>query len=243
MSNYNIINILKRQITLGNLLAILFTFVSTVTLHQCYVYFLDYYPIKGELETVDVSFFTLVLVFRIIIKTILEHLLEDKFYIPLTQVAGGGKNIPITFNADNINPGGSAQEGSGNTNAGNSTQASSFSLKTYDEDCWASRSIILQKMGNMESLLSSYKEAYGNYHRAIITLDEKTVPYWDITDKKMALLKENFASLNSKLESHDQLIAYGRSNRISSPSYMKDLAANAVKNAIYVETQNAINKH
>lgn len=82
--------ILRRKLTIGNVLSILASFIFAVIVRYQYLYYLDYLPVKGELEVLDISYFGLVAVFRFIIKAYLEYLLDNKFSMPLF----GGSTLP-----------------------------------------------------------------------------------------------------------------------------------------------------
>lgn len=47
------------------------------------LHLLEFLPVKGKLESLDMSYFALVAVFKFIITAFLEHFLDEKFYIPL----------------------------------------------------------------------------------------------------------------------------------------------------------------
>lgn len=82
-------NILNRKFTIGNLLTIIASFIFAIILRQSYLHYLDFLPIRGELEALDISYFGIVVLFRFIFSAFLEYLLNDKFSIPLFEGIGG----------------------------------------------------------------------------------------------------------------------------------------------------------
>lgn len=80
----------QRKITLGNLFSIMASIIFAVSVRYLYLYYLDYLPVKGDLEALDISYFGLVIVFRFIFRAFLEYYLDDKFSMPLF----GGSTLP-----------------------------------------------------------------------------------------------------------------------------------------------------
>ena len=92
-------NILKRKLTLGNLFTIIASFIFAIIIRQLFLHYFEFLPLKGGLKALDISFFGIVVLFRIIFSAFLEYLLNDKFSIPLFEVIGervGQKEVGIT---------------------------------------------------------------------------------------------------------------------------------------------------
>lgn len=81
----NFLNIINRKLTIGNLSSIIASLVFAIILRHVYLHLLEYWPVKGKLESLDISYFALVAVFKFIITAFLEHLLHEKISIPLFQ--------------------------------------------------------------------------------------------------------------------------------------------------------------
>ena len=96
------INILKSKLTIGNVLSIIASFLFAILIKQLYLYFLDFSPVRGELEALDISYLGVVIFFRFIFSMFLEYLLEDKYSIPLFEGIGNKEATTLSMvNSDN----------------------------------------------------------------------------------------------------------------------------------------------
>ena len=96
------INILKSKLTIGNVLSIIASFLFAILIKQLYLYFLDFSPVRGELEALDISYLAVVIFFRFIFSMFLEYLLEDKYSIPLFEGIGNKEATTLSMvNSDN----------------------------------------------------------------------------------------------------------------------------------------------
>lgn len=82
--------ILNRKFTVGNVLTIIGSCIFAIIARHLYLYLLDYLPVKGELEKLDISYLGIVVLFKFIFSVFLEYLLNDKFSIPLSEAIGKG---------------------------------------------------------------------------------------------------------------------------------------------------------
>lgn len=87
--------ILRNKFTPINLLVIVATFLFAVLLRHIFLHFLEYPPVRGKLEVLDIGFFTIVVLFKIIFSAFMEYLLDDKFSVPFKQ--------STVFNMENSN--------------------------------------------------------------------------------------------------------------------------------------------
>jgi hypothetical protein len=78
-----LLNIINRKLTIGNVSSIIASLVFAIVLRHVYLHLLEFLPVKGKLESLDLSYFALVSVFKFIITAFLEHFLDEKFSIPL----------------------------------------------------------------------------------------------------------------------------------------------------------------
>ena len=126
-------NILKQKLTAGNVLTIIASFIFAVVLRHLYLYLFDYLPVRGELGALDLSFFSMVALFRFIFGALLEYLLEDKFFILLFDE--GGKEVvqkgKATFSMVNSDAQGSSAESSSKNK---STKEKTSNDKFIDEE-------------------------------------------------------------------------------------------------------------
>lgn len=79
------INLLYNRLTYGNLLTAIATFIFAIALRQLFLLLFDILPIKGELQTVDISYFAILILFRIICNAFIEFILDDKFETSLIK--------------------------------------------------------------------------------------------------------------------------------------------------------------
>lgn len=87
----NFFNLLISKLTIGFFFSGLSTFAFAFLLRQSYLHFFELLPIKGELGLLDLSYLSLVFIFRFIISTFLEYYLEEKYFMLLYQ--GNTKEI------------------------------------------------------------------------------------------------------------------------------------------------------
>lgn len=80
-----LINLLYNRFTYGNLLTAIATFIFAIALRQLFLFVFDILPIKGELQTVDISYFAILLLFRLICSALIEFILNDKFETSLIK--------------------------------------------------------------------------------------------------------------------------------------------------------------
>lgn len=109
-----LINLFTRRLTLGNLLAIIASFIFAIALRQLFLYNFDILPIKGELQVIDISFTGIIIFFRFLSSVFIEFLLEDKFHTPLFQgVAPKGYTPLYMDNTANTNNSGKSKDSGG----------------------------------------------------------------------------------------------------------------------------------
>lgn len=82
------LSILNRKLSVGNVLAIIASCLFAIVLRHSYLHFLDILPVRGGLEVSDISYLSLVAVFKFILTAYLEYLLGDKFSILLFEAMG-----------------------------------------------------------------------------------------------------------------------------------------------------------
>ena len=80
-----LINILYNRLTYGNLFTAIATFMFSIALRQLFLFVFDILPIKGELQTVDISYLAIIILFRIICNAFIEFILDDKFETSLIK--------------------------------------------------------------------------------------------------------------------------------------------------------------
>ena len=122
----NFFNTVKRKLTLGLMLTIIGSSIFAIFLTYPYVYFFDLFPVKGELEVLDLSYLAIVLLFRLMFRAFLEYLLNDKFSMPLFGTIGKGvveKDV-ITLSTEKNGSKGSSVE---NTSKGKETATKQLS--------------------------------------------------------------------------------------------------------------------
>ena len=73
------LNLLYHRLTLGNLLTAIATFIFAIALRQLFLYQFDILPIKGEIQTIDISFLGIIVIFRFICNAFIEFILNYKF--------------------------------------------------------------------------------------------------------------------------------------------------------------------
>lgn len=81
-------NIINRKITRGSFFTILASFIFSIAMRYTYLFLFDYFPIKGELEALDISYFFIIASFKFIFSACLEYWLKDQFTIPLFEPIG-----------------------------------------------------------------------------------------------------------------------------------------------------------
>lgn len=110
-----LINILYNRLTYGNLLTAIATFIFAIALRQLFLFVFDILPIKGELQTVDISYLAIIILFRLICNAFLELLLNDKFDTSLIKELGYKQSTALNMeNTANTNSSGKgSSKGSG----------------------------------------------------------------------------------------------------------------------------------
>jgi hypothetical protein len=77
--------ILNKKLTLGTIGASLASLVFCIGLKYLYEYLYLVSPIRGGISVHDLSFFAIIISFKIIFSALLEYFLEDKFYITISD--------------------------------------------------------------------------------------------------------------------------------------------------------------
>ena len=109
-----LINLLYNRLTYGNLLTAIVTFIFAIALRQLFLFVFDILPIKGELQTTDISYFAILILFRFICNSFIELLLNDKFETSLIKDLGYKQSTALNMeNSANTNSSGkSSSKGS-----------------------------------------------------------------------------------------------------------------------------------
>lgn len=81
----NLFNLLYKRLTYGNLLTAIVTFIFAIALRQLFLFVFDILPIKGELQTVDISYFAIIILFRMFCNAFIEYMLNDNYETPLNK--------------------------------------------------------------------------------------------------------------------------------------------------------------
>lgn len=68
----------KQKLTFANLLSIILSFIFAILLKQLYIHYLNVVPVIGELQTIDISYLSLIIFFKSISNILIEFLLSDK---------------------------------------------------------------------------------------------------------------------------------------------------------------------
>lgn len=67
-----LIKLLHNRLTYGNLLTAIATFIFAIAMRQLFLFVFNILPIKGELQTVDISYLAIIILFRIICNAFIE---------------------------------------------------------------------------------------------------------------------------------------------------------------------------
>jgi hypothetical protein len=129
-----LINLFNRRITLGNLLTMIATFLFAIVLRQLFLYLLDTLPVRGELQVIDISFLSIIIIFRFISSVFIEYLLDNKFNTPLFKGLVTKECTSLSMdNAANTNINTSGNNSSKNSDRGSSPKASSKEPLTEEQ--------------------------------------------------------------------------------------------------------------
>ena len=103
--------ILNGKFTVGNIFSIICSILFAIILRHLYFHFIGFLPLMGELEALDISYLSIVAVFKLIFTALLEYLLEDKFYMPLSEAITQKRLTTFMVNSDSqsSNPGASSK--------------------------------------------------------------------------------------------------------------------------------------
>lgn len=116
------LNLLYHRLTLGNLLTAIATFIFAIALRQLFLYVFDILPIKGEIQTIDITYLGIIIIFKLICNAFIEFILNDNFETSLIKELGYKQATAL--NMENTANTSSSGEGSyKGSKGGNSSKA------------------------------------------------------------------------------------------------------------------------
>lgn len=121
-------SIFNKKFTLGTIISILVSFIFAVLLRYLYQYLYLIDPIKGGINIYDLSFFGIIITFKFIFSILLEYFLEDKFFIPLSDIFVKPNSNILMMEKDNAQ-GSSSEKYKGKSQASSSKNQASSSNK------------------------------------------------------------------------------------------------------------------
>lgn len=117
---YNIkllLKIFKRNLTIGFLSTSIISFIIAIIVSKIYVHVFDVFPVIGELGSLDISFFGIILVSRFLIRVLMEYYLEDKYHTALLEGLKEVTSLSMVDNNQSSSNQGTAGQSSSNQNS------------------------------------------------------------------------------------------------------------------------------
>lgn len=124
-----LMKLLYNKLTYGNFLTAIATFIFAIILRQLFLFVFDILPIKGELQTVDISYLAIITLFRLICNAFIEWLLNDKFETYLIKEWGYKQSTAL--NMENTNNTNSSGKGSSKGSVGGTSSKEALTEEQY----------------------------------------------------------------------------------------------------------------
>ena len=116
---------LNTKLTIGLLISTFCTFVFAFMVNCSCEYWFESFPVKGGLGLLDISYFGILVAFRFLFATVLEYLLQDNFYLPLSNFISKPNITALMMDADTPQGSSDNKQGSSDNNQDSSSKKSS----------------------------------------------------------------------------------------------------------------------
>ena len=215
--------IIKNKFTIGTMGSILSSVIFAIIVRHMYVYYLDFWPVRGELEWLDLTYFATVLLFRIIFSSLLEALLGDKYHVYLCEYFSQreGEKQLTSLSMDNTKP-------SSNSSESSKAQDSESYPKPEDNEDYRKLSDATKKQLRESSPVEGWNEAC------------------EIGDKMWDVLMEQEKIIDKlrKIKRTNDLEYYSEKGglEISAPSNITDAELNSLSKKVGALDRGLLNK-